>query len=79
MLSVPPVPLRRAGGFALSSRGGCYEGSWSAFGAWAVPAYGWSAVRRSDWLPWPLVRVGACVAWERGAVEQMFDDAGHAN
>nr|DAM73090.1 MAG TPA: hypothetical protein [Caudoviricetes sp.]DAU30385.1 MAG TPA: hypothetical protein [Caudoviricetes sp.] len=29
---MPPVPLRRAGGFALSSRGGRREGSWSAFG-----------------------------------------------
>nr|DAQ64662.1 MAG TPA: hypothetical protein [Caudoviricetes sp.] len=23
--------------------------------------YGWGAERRSDWLLWPLVHVGACV------------------
>nr|DAM79857.1 MAG TPA: hypothetical protein [Caudoviricetes sp.] len=59
-----------------ASRGppGCFQGV-SGARAWV------GAARRSDWLLRLLVHVGvcACVVQERGAVEQAFDDVGHAN
>nr|DAO55314.1 MAG TPA: hypothetical protein [Caudoviricetes sp.] len=56
----PPVPLRRAGGFALPARRWRCEPLWGDLGAWVVSAYGRGAERRSDWLLRPLVCGGAC-------------------
>nr|DAN34999.1 MAG TPA: hypothetical protein [Bacteriophage sp.] len=36
-------------------------------GVRVVPAYGWGAVRRSDWLRRPLARVCACARAYVGA------------
>nr|DAQ21803.1 MAG TPA: hypothetical protein [Caudoviricetes sp.] len=75
----PPVPLRRAGGFALPAPlGRCGPGC-GVFGVWSVPVCRWGAVRRSGWLLWHLAcacvhtraYVGACTRRDWGAASNV--------